>query len=189
VISDRPLRADARRNRAKVLKAAGAVFARDGLSVSTEEIAKAAGVGVGTVFRHFPTKESLLSAVFMDLLRGLAEQAEELTAAEDPGAAFFTFLNRVAGSAETKISLANALAEVGVDVRDATEDAAGALRGAMAVLLRRAQRAGSVRADVGVPELIAVLVGASRAAEYVVGDDALRSRSVAIVLDGLRPTR
>ncbi|MCP9976669.1 TetR/AcrR family transcriptional regulator [Actinomadura madurae] len=82
--SGRPLRADAQRNRAKVLAAAEEVFAVQGTSASTEEVARKAGVGIGTVFRHFPTKESLLEAVLVALLERLAAEAEDLCAARRP---------------------------------------------------------------------------------------------------------
>ncbi|MEU9844544.1 helix-turn-helix domain-containing protein, partial [Actinomadura sp. NPDC048032] len=95
----RPLRADALRNRAKVLAAAEEVFAVQGTSASTEEVARKAGVGIGTVFRHFPTKESLLEAVLVALLKRLAAEARDLRAAADPGAAFFGFFTRVVSQA------------------------------------------------------------------------------------------
>src|SRR4051812_5490623 len=87
----RPPRADALRNRARVLTAAEAVFAARGTSASTEEVAREAGVGIGTVFRHFPTKEALLEAVYVARLRRLAEEADALVSADDAGEAFFTF--------------------------------------------------------------------------------------------------
>lgn len=75
---ERPLRADARRNRARLLDVAEAVFAEHGVTVSTEEIARTAGVGIGTVFRHFPSKEALLEAVYVARLRRLADDAAAL---------------------------------------------------------------------------------------------------------------
>jgi AcrR family transcriptional regulator len=79
----KPLRADARRNQARVLETAEAVFAAKGTAASTEEIARQAGVGIGTVFRHFPTKEALLEAVFVGRLRRLADEVDALAAAKD----------------------------------------------------------------------------------------------------------
>src|SRR5712691_4544222 len=95
----RPLRADARRNRERVLDAARAAFAAQGLSVPLDEIARHAGVGPGTLYRHFPTKEALIEAVVHDRLQGLAADGAALLDAPDPGAAFFAFLGRLAAEA------------------------------------------------------------------------------------------
>lgn len=184
---DRPLRADARRNRARVLDAAEAVFASRGISASTEEVARAAGVGVGTLFRHFPTKEELLEAVYRGRLRRMAEAARALDAADLPGTAFFTFLTDAVMHSGAKIAVADALTAAGIDVRAASANEAHELAEALTVLLVRTQQSGSVRTDVGLPELIALLVGASRAAEHA-SDDETRTRVVRIILDGLRPT-
>jgi AcrR family transcriptional regulator len=183
----RPLRADSRRNRARILEAAEAVFATSGPSASTEEVARHAGVGIGTVFRHFPTKEGLLEAVFVDRLRRLTEEAEALSTAADQGAAFFDFFSRVVGQSPVKNAFADALADAGIDVRNTTAEIGQRLRSALGVLLSRAQRAGAVRQDVGIPEVLALLVGASRATEHAGPDGDVHARTLAIVLDGLRP--
>jgi AcrR family transcriptional regulator len=185
----KPLRADAARNRARILDVADAVFAERGTSASTEEIAKAAGVGIGTVFRHFPTKEALLEAVFTAHLRRLAEQAEALSEAEDTGAAFFGFFALIVEQSGAKRAFANALTDAGVDVGRAHAEGAAGLREALELLLRRAQEAGAVRDDIGVPELMAVLVGASLGAEQAGADPLVRARALAVVMDGLRPRR
>ncbi|MEV5751208.1 helix-turn-helix domain-containing protein [Actinoallomurus sp. NPDC052308] len=184
----RPVRADALRNRARVLEAAEAVFAAHGTTASTEQVARRAGLGVGTVFRHFPTKEALLEAVFVARLGRLAAEADALMSAEDPGTAFFGFFARVVGHAATKNALAAALAEAGVDVRETTAGTGRELRRALGALLGRAQEAGTVRADVGLPEILTLLVGASQAAEHVGGDAEVRARALAVVFDGLRAT-
>jgi AcrR family transcriptional regulator len=181
------MRADARRNRDRLLEAADSVFAERGTSASTEEIARSAGVGVGTLFRHFPTKEDLLRAVFVGRLRRLADEARSLSHAPEPGEALFGFFARAVDRAETKSALADALAEAGVDIGDATAEVGDDLNRALEVLLVRAQRVGAVRDDVRVPDLIGLLVGASRAAEHVHGDRDARARIVGVVLDGLRP--
>ncbi|GAA0351601.1 TetR/AcrR family transcriptional regulator [Actinoallomurus spadix] len=182
----RPVRADALRNRARVLEAAEAVFAEHGTTASTEQVARRAGVGVGTVFRHFPTKEALLEAVFVARLDRLATEADALMSAEDPGAAFFGFFARVVDHAATKNALSAALAEAGVDVRASTAGTGRELRRALGALLGRAQEAGAVRSDVGLPEILTLLVGASQAAEHVGGDAGVRARALAVVFDGLR---
>jgi AcrR family transcriptional regulator len=183
----RPLRADARRNHDRLLEVADAVFAERGVAATSDEIARAAGVGIGTVFRHFPTKEALLTAVYQARLQRLAARAAELATADDPGAAFFDYFRAVVEQSGQKAAIADALVEAGVDVR--AEAGGFRFRDAFEVLLRRAQAAGAVRGDIGVPELIALLVGASRAMEQA-ETEPVRARTLAIVLDGLKhPTR
>ena len=185
----KPLRADARRNQARVLDAAEAVFAAKGTGASTEEIARQAGVGIGTVFRHFPTKQALLEAVFAGRLQRLADQVDALAAAEDPGAALFSFFTGVVDQAATKLALVDALAAAGLDVsKQATASPVGQeLLGAIGTLLTRAQRAGTVRDDIGIAELIALLVGTSRAVEQASWDPDVQARILAVIVDGLRP--
>jgi AcrR family transcriptional regulator len=183
----RPLRADARRNRARLLEVAERVFADRGIEASTEEIARQAGVGVGTVFRHFPTKEALLEAVFTGRLTRLGERAAALSESEEPGPAFFTFVALVVDQASSKNAFADALAAAGVNVQAVASGVSGEFAGAMTALLSNAQQAGVVRPDIGVGELKAVLVGASRAVEQGGENPATRARILAVMLDGLRP--
>jgi AcrR family transcriptional regulator len=185
--SPRPLRTDARKNRARLLEAAETVLAVRGPSASTEEIARAAGVGAGTLFRHFPTKEALLEAILIDRLHRLTEQARALATAPDPGAAFFSFFTRMVDQSATKKAFADALSAAGVDVKSVVSPAARDLRRAIATLLARAQKTAAVRDDVHVAEVMALLVGTARAAEHAAGDRALQSRTLTVVLDGLRP--
>ncbi|GII63665.1 TetR family transcriptional regulator [Sphaerisporangium krabiense] len=189
VAAERPLRADARRNRARVLRAADAVFAAKGAGASTEEVAREAGVGIGTVFRHFPTKEALLTAVLVDRLRRLADEAEALADAEDPGGAFFGFFARVVEQGRTKTTFIDLLRQAGADVRAETAAYGARVTAAVAGLLVRAQRAGAVREDAGVAEVLALMAGSARAAEHAAFDDEVRARALAIVFDGLRPAR
>ncbi|MET7395900.1 helix-turn-helix domain-containing protein [Dactylosporangium sp. NPDC005572] len=177
------MRADARRNRGRVLEAAEAVFAEHGVGASTEEVARRAGVGIGTVFRHFPTKEALLEAVLVERMRRLADVARERVGGGEPGEAFFGFLELVVGQSATKNAFAGALAGAGVDVESAVAEVGRELWAAVEVLLARAQEAGAVRPDVGAGEVIAVLVGASRAVEYA----GAGSRAAQVIFDGLRP--
>src|ERR1051326_5156151 len=160
------MRADARRNRARVLEAAEAVFAAGGTTASTEEVVRQAGVGVGTVFRHFPTKEALLAALLATELARLAEEAEALADAADPGAALFGLFEGMVERMAAKRTYAAALADLGLDARAAVPGAGDRVRYALQVLLTRAQQAGAVRTDVGVTELIALVVGASPAPEH-----------------------
>jgi AcrR family transcriptional regulator len=179
----RPLRADARRNRARLLEVADQVFTERGVGASTEEVARAAGVGIGTVFRHFPTKQALLAAVLATRLEQLAAEAEALTDEPDPGAALDRLVRLVVGHARAKNAYADAL---GGDIPGLKDEIRGRLTDAVAALLARAQAAGAVRAELRPADLMALLVGASRAVEHT-GDAAARDRVLGVVLAGLRP--
>ena len=122
--TDRPVRADAARNRARVLEVAYDTFAADGLSVPIDEIARRAGVGAGTVYRHFPTKEALFRAVIDDRIRRIIDKGHALLGSEQPGQALFTFLrSMVLQWGATDRGLFEALAGVGIDVNSAVPEA------------------------------------------------------------------
>lgn len=177
----RPPRADARRNRAQVLAAAERVFAERGTTASTEEVARAAGVGVGTVFRHFPSKAALLQALVVGRLTRIAAAAREHAASPEAGTAFFDFFAAVVRGSATKLELVDALAELRVAPSEAVTPVAEEVNAALAALLERAQRAGTVRGDVGVADVVALLAGASQARRYSADD-----RPLSVILDGLR---
>ncbi|WP_250034365.1 TetR/AcrR family transcriptional regulator [Paractinoplanes maris] len=177
-------RADALRNRSRVLAAAEQVFVARGTAVSTEEVARAAGVGIGTVFRHFPTKAALIEAVFRERLRRFGEEADQLVQADDPSQAIWVFLNRVAEVAAGKQAWADAFAAT--NVRDALTPAREQLPLALGTLLERAQQQGAIRPDVTVGELVALMLAVSRVPELDADGAALRARVLAIVFDGLR---
>jgi AcrR family transcriptional regulator len=181
------LRADARRNRARLLAVAEDVFATRGPSASTEDIAAAAGVGIGTLFRHFPTKEALLEAVFVERLQRLIDDARELAGAADAGQAFFTFFRSVLDQASSKSAIADALSHAGIDLKSSMAQAKADFNAGLETLLVRAQQAGAVREDIGIAELLALLVGAARAVEQLGGHADLGDRTITVILDGLRP--
>jgi AcrR family transcriptional regulator len=184
-VSERAQRADARRNRARLLQAAGEAFAADGLAVPIEEIARRAGVGVGTVYRHFPTKASLFEATVVTRLQALVDEARSLAAAADPGGAFFAFLARLAAEARTRRDLAEAMAASGQDA-GAARPLVRDLRLAVGVLLRRAQRAGAARADVGTADVMTLLHAAFLAMARLGAGPTARDRVLAVLSDGLR---
>lgn len=188
-MESKPLRADARRNRVKVLQAAETVFAAKGTSAPTEEVAREAGVGVGTVFRHFPTKEALLEAVLHERLHRFVDEAEAVAAqnSADPGAAFFSFLTSWVEMSSAKTAYFEALSAAGVHVEFARHEIGVRLFEALGMLLGRAQRAGAVRSDLVVGELVPVIIGTAKAAEHVGADEALRDRIIMVLFDGLRP--
>lgn len=180
----RPLRADAARNRARVLEVAYETFAAEGLGVPIDEIARRAGVGAGTVYRHFPTKEDLYRAVIEDRINRIVDDGRALLASADPGEALYTFLrSMVLQWGATDRGLAEALAGFGIDVKDAVPEAEEAFLGLLGELLRAAQKAGTVRRDVDVPDVKAILVGAQAIQSY--NADAAE-RLTEVVLDGLR---
>jgi AcrR family transcriptional regulator len=176
----RPLRADAARNRENVLRAARDAFAEHGYGVPLDEIAARAGVGPGTVYRHFPTKDALFEAVVTARVQDLVADARARADASDPGDAFFGFLARVAAESAAKRDLPDAISIAG----SLRED----LNAALDVLLRRAQQAEAVRADVRIPDLIVLLKGLF-ASLADISDPARRDLVFAVLADGLRPSR
>ncbi|WP_330334272.1 TetR/AcrR family transcriptional regulator [Streptomyces sp. NBC_00536] len=184
---ERPLRADAARNRARLLDVATEVFTTRGISVPTEEIARTAGVGVGTLFRHFPTKEALLEAVMVRRLEAMAAETGRLAAGADPAEAFFACFRLVVEQSEGKNEFAQALAAAGVDVHASLQGPTMEIKAALAGLLTGAQRAGAVRPELGMPEFLALLAGTGRAMEQLGADPQPRERVFGVVFDGLRP--
>ncbi|MBB5911629.1 AcrR family transcriptional regulator [Nocardia transvalensis] len=185
---DRELRADARRNREQVLRTAQRLFARDGLGVPLDEIARRAGVGPGTVHRHFPTKESLYLAVAIDGLEQLVAEAKALTAADDPDAVY-TLLARMMANGAENAAVKSALAAAEFDLRTAAPQVATDLTAHVADLLDRGRTAGTVRPDITVEEAMALVAGAFTAIRHAHAESS-RARSAhlaRIILDGLRP--
>jgi AcrR family transcriptional regulator len=186
--ADRPPRADARRNRARILEAAEAVFARRGPSASTQEIARRAGVGDGTLFRHFPTKEALLEAIILVHIERLAAEADARIAEADAAAAFFSFFAHAVAQSATKNALIDLLDRRAFDLEAADPALGAGLRQKIGTLVDRAQAVGAVRADIGLPEVLALLAGAGRAMEQAGDDRDVRGRTLGIIVDGLRPS-
>jgi AcrR family transcriptional regulator len=178
------MRADARRNRERVLAAAEEVFAERGVAASTEEVARRAGVGIGTVFRHFPTKEVLYEAIVVRRLSQLVEDAP--LEDDDAGGAFREFFGRIVEVAATKKAFADTMAVVGIDVKKSAPDVGEEIRRTFALLLERAQQAGAIRPDVTLPEVWVLLAGACLAADHT-DDPALRDRALEVLFDGLAP--
>jgi AcrR family transcriptional regulator len=181
---EKPLRADAARNRARVLEVAYATFAAEGLSVPIDEIARRAGVGAGTVYRHFPTKEDLYRAVVEDRIGVIVQQGRVLLDADATGEALFDFLrSMVLQWGATDQGLAEALAGVGIDIATAMPDVEAEFLEMLDDLLRAGQKSGAVRSDLGVRDVKAILTGAS-ATQAAYPDAA--ERVTEVFLDGLR---
>jgi AcrR family transcriptional regulator len=183
-VAARPLRADARRNRARLLDVAQTVFAEQGTSASIDEIARRAGVGVGTLYRHFPTKDALFEAIVVARVEGQVEEACELLEAADPAAAFFHFVGRMIEVGARNKALTEELANAGFDVKAAAAGPSAELRRLVDELMARAKRAGAVRKDITLVDLMALLGGTCVAALRYGGEP---SRMARIICDGLRP--
>jgi AcrR family transcriptional regulator len=169
-------RADAQANRGRILDAAETVFGAGGESASTEQVARLAGVGIATVFRHFPTKAALLEAVLVRHFKRLLDLA-------GTSPAFFELFTHLVTDAPRKIALAEALAETGAPEDDELARVSAELRRAVGSSLRQAQQAGTVRDDVELPEVYSLLVAISRSG----ADGEVRERMLAITFDGLSP--
>jgi AcrR family transcriptional regulator len=183
------LRADARRNRGELLDVARQVIAEEGVDASLRDIARRAGVGIGTLYRHFPTREALLAAIIGDGTRRMAEQAAELSARSAPGEALSEWLSSVA----MRIGPYNGLAKSMLDA--VTGDAAGdeplraACEGMMDAgrdLLAKAQAAGAVRTDVTWDDVFTAIAAISGiAGQPGAPGRAAAARVLSVYLDGL----
>lgn len=182
------MRTDAQANRDRILTAAEAVFGEAGAMGSTEEVARRAGVGIGTVFRHFPTKQDLIEAAVVVHFERLTEQAHELAGGPNPGAALRELVETMVGGATIKMALVNLLAD-GDGMTDTAARAARELRDAVGALLTEAQQAGAVRLDVSVDEVYLLIRGLSQASANTPVEPATLQRALNVVLDGLSPLR
>jgi AcrR family transcriptional regulator len=186
--SVRPLRADARRNHERLVTAAHAVFAEAGPEASLNEVARRAGVGPGTLYRHFPTRRALLTAVLRDRIEALCGRADELLTLDSADDALADWLRAFLTHARGSQGLGSALMieepdELGFDCHQRIRDAA-------TTLLANAQQAGTARADLSPDDLLQLVVGIALATTR--GEDADQpDRLLALVLDAVssRPGR
>ncbi|REK89085.1 TetR/AcrR family transcriptional regulator [Streptomyces inhibens] len=184
-----PSRADARRNRALVLQAARSAFEEQGLGVPLGEIARRAGVGAGTVYRHFPSKEALFRATIVDRIELFTDTARDLVDVEDPGGVFFRFLSSVVRLASRNKALCDALEAAGTGRFEPSPGVGQDFDDSLEVLLTRAQKAGAVRKDVGITDLRALLVGCLSMEQARAGagsQDGVQGRMTALMCDALR---
>ena len=178
----RPKRADARRNYEKVLAAAREAFAERGVSTSLEEIARRAGVGIGTLYRHFPTRQALLEALYVGEVEEVCRSASGLADA-DPWEALSDWFARLIGYIATKQALAHELLNYLDHDAQLFKVCRASLFEAGEPLLRRAQEAGVVRPDVDIAEVIQMVMGI---AKIPASDPAQNQHILRIALDGLR---
>ncbi|MFY9783403.1 MAG: helix-turn-helix domain-containing protein [Acidimicrobiales bacterium] len=186
--SPRPMRADAQRNHEKILQAAEEVFALDGVMVPIDIVAERAGVGVGTLYRHFPTKESLYEAIVLTRLTGLLATADDYIKDPDAGAALDGFLREFARQAAEKQDLFEALQQAGIDIKAHFAGRVDELVEKIDVLRRRAVDAGAIRSDVETNDILNLVMGTCHAAGHAGVDEAGLQRLVNIVIAGLQPT-
>ncbi len=179
------LRADAERNLGLILAAAADAYAELGPDVTIDEIARRAGVGHGTVFRRFPTKDALRAAVIRAHLDELLARAHELLESPDAGAAFESFVWGVAESCRRDRALFEGIEQCSgfANVSEAKQE----LRETVDRLIRRAQRAGAVRGGLDAHDVGALVAAAIQASMHAERKDAWR-RYVQVMLDGLRPS-
>lgn len=176
--NERPQRTDARRNRDRLVAVAGRTFAELGPDASLNRIAQAAGVGPGTLYRHFPSRRELLAAVLEDRITALCARADEL-AAEPPDAALTAWLRAFLDHARTNQGLGGAFwAEPPGDL-----DCHARIRAAARSVLARAQRDGTARPDLSVPDLLQLVVGIALATAQ--DDGAQAGRLLTVTLDGV----
>jgi AcrR family transcriptional regulator len=180
-------RADARRNRARILDVAFTAFAREGLGVSIQAIARRAGVSTGTVSRHFPTKDELFTAIVLDRAERLVATARALGEGEPAGTAFYRFIEVMALEGAQNRGMGEALAGAGFDVQAAAAGADQDLMGAWNGLLTHAQAAGAVRADVTIDDVKAMIIGCAFRDDPDPGQAAVR-RMLSVIKAGLQPT-
>lgn len=181
------MRADAERNRSKVLEAASAAFAEEGLAVSVQKIARRAGVGTGTVSRHFPTKDDLYRAIVLSRVEPLVDRARALARDEEPGAAFFAFFAYMVAEGAINRGLSEALSGTGFDMEGAALEAGYDVGAALSDLLARAQQAGAVRTDVDVADVKALML-ACLSREFTQPEEGARRRLLDVVRKGLEPS-
>ena len=181
----RPLRADARRNRDRLLDAAVRAFSQDGPDVTLDAIAKDAGVGIGTLYRHFPTREALVEATYRNELSRLCDAVADLLQTMPPDEATRTWMDRFVDYMTTKRGMADALRAVIASGGNPFAESRDRLTSAIEALLRAGASAGTVRPDVAPGDVLASLSGVSLAA----GEPAQREqagRLLDLLMDGLR---
>jgi AcrR family transcriptional regulator len=179
-------RADARRNYERLLAAAAAAFAEHGADdVSLEEIARRAGVGIGTLYRHFPVRKALLEAVYKDQVDGLDALAAKLLVAESPGEALGDWMRAFVAFGRTKRSLSSALVQTIGRNSELMSACSMILRGRTDELLGRAQRAGEARPEVQTADIFRLTHGLIMATEIEPNDPDQPDRLLSLVIDSV----
>jgi AcrR family transcriptional regulator len=179
-------RADSLRNREQLLAAAKAAFAEAGADVPLEEIARQAGVGIGTLYRHFPTRDALLAAVYRREVEQLAQSATDLLAERPPAEALEAWLYLLVDYMATKRVIAPALRASPGEGAQAYAASGPAITGAVQGLVAAAAAAGAIRSDLGEDDVLRLMMGLSYGYEEP-GWEASARRLISILMAGLRP--
>jgi len=183
---ERALRADARRNYERLLSAAAEAFTEHGADdVSLEEIARRAGVGIGTLYRHFPTRQALLEAVYTDQVAGLRALADDLLATKPPAEALATWLRALIDFGRTKRSLSAAMLATMSKDSELISSSSATMLGALTDVLTRAQQDGTAHADANPKDLLRLGHAISMTTDWA-ADPAQADRLLALLIDGLR---
>jgi AcrR family transcriptional regulator len=184
----RPLRADARRNRERLLDVAVRAFSQDGPDIALEAIAKEAGVGIGTLYRHFPTREALVDAAYRNELDRLCDSVDDLLAAMPADQALRAWMDRFVDYMSTKRGMGGALRALIASGGDPFSRSRERLTGAVAALLRAGAASGALRSDVTPDDVLMGLSGLSLAsADRQDRDQA--GRLLDLLMDALNPRR
>jgi AcrR family transcriptional regulator len=178
-------RADSARNRQLLIDAAKAGFSEFGLNVSLEEIARRAGVGIGTLYRHFPTREAVVEAVYRREVEQLAEAVPQLLETSSASEALHKWMHLFVDYIATKRLIAPSLAVAKDRSPSLYASSLELITGAITILVKRAVASGEVRKDIDPPDLLRALVGVSYSNPDV-GWEASARRLVDILMDGLR---
>ncbi|HTU75786.1 MAG TPA: TetR/AcrR family transcriptional regulator [Trebonia sp.] len=178
-------RADAERNRARLLDAARAAFASGQAVVSLEQIAKEADVGIGTLYRHFPTREALVEALYRRELAELCASADDLLAAHAPAQALRAWMDRFAGYVTAKREMAGTLRAVFAAGSVTVSDARRELTGAVRTILAAGAATGTLRDDLQPEDVVALVVGAFTATSLDGGHEQL-NRMLDLLMDAIR---
>jgi AcrR family transcriptional regulator len=178
-----PMRADARRSHERLLAAATEAFAEKGADAPLEDIAKRAGVGIGTLYRHFPSRLDLQEAVYRNQVSAVCAQGEALADAPSPGEAFAGWLRALASYLVTKRGLASALIAAKGRDSEIISLCSQIIRSTAEQLLQRAQEAGAVRADLTAADVMMLVHGVVVATERTPEQ---ADRLLSLTLDGLR---
>ena len=183
-----PMRKNARANRERILAAAEAVFGASGELGSTEDVADRAGVGIATVFRHFPTKEALIEATLVRQFDRLNEQASRLADGPDPGHAVRQLIATLIETSSTKLTLISLVGENG-QLPPAVQEATSQVQATISGILARAKNEGAVAKDVTVDEFFLLVRGLAQGAATMPAAPVTLDRAIEIICRGLAQAR
>jgi AcrR family transcriptional regulator len=181
--NSKSMRADAKQNREQILDSAYKIFSENGLSIPISEIARQAGVGIGTVYRHFPSKEALFEAVNISYKQQLTKEAKSLINNIDPGKAFFDFFIHIMRDGFTNKALKDAL-----NTKMSNSDVLQDFQSTFANLLTRAQQAKAVREDIDIKDIITLMMSLLLTIDQRKDDLDISgfNKLMSIIIDGLR---